>query len=123
MGDSTTFKHGFSQEDGVMIAAASSFMTGPGADQRLAFIQKLRDLNNKKALGTEISMDRNTASCFRFGIMGGCGVPGRTDVEVGVLLRAAEILRIRSWIELPKLEPHKDEFDIPDDTPFDGAPE
>lgn len=121
--DKITFKNGFTPEQAGFIATSVLLMTGPGAEYRLSFVQELRELAEAKNLGSEVSLDRNTASCFRTGIMGGCHAQGRTDSQIEVLLRTAKILRIRSWIELPKVEEHKAEFDIADDTPFDGDPE
>lgn len=123
MGDSITFKNGFTDAQAEIVAAASLLMTGHGADKRLEFLGKIRKAAKAKALRSEFTLDRNTASCFRNGILAGCLAQGRTDFQVDALLEAASILKIRSWIELPKVEDHKAEFDIPDDTPFDGDSE
>lgn len=119
--DKITFKNGFTQEQAMFIGTSILLMTGPGAEFRLSFVQNLRNLDEEKKLGSEVVLDRTTASCFRTGIMGGCHAQGRTDSQIEVLLRTAKILRIRSWIDLPKVEEHKAEFDIADDIPFDGA--
>lgn len=120
--DKITFKNGFTQQQANFIGTSILLMTGPGAEYRLSFVQNLRDLDADNQLASEVVLDRTTASCFRTGIMGGCHAQGRTDSQIEVLLRTAKILRIRSWIDLPKVEEHKAEFDIADDIPFDGAP-
>ena len=118
--DKITFKNGFTQEQAGYIGTSILLMTGPGAEYRLSFVQNLRELQDDKALASEVVLDRTTASCFRTGIMGGCHAQGRTDSQIEVLLRTAKILRIRSWIDLPKVEEHKAEFDTAEDIPFDG---
>jgi len=115
MSDKIIFKNGFTSEQGGILVMATTLMTGPGADVRLDFIQQLRERSVSGDLGKEISMDRNQASCFRSGVIGGCLVQERTDTQVDVLLRAASILKIRPWIDLPKVEAHN--------APFDGDPE
>lgn len=118
--DRVIFKNGFTDEQGGILAFAVTLMTGPGAEYRLSFIKQLRERSEAGELAKETSIDRNQASCFRTGIMGGCHIQGRTDPQIEVLLRAASILKIRSWIELPKVEDYKADFDADENIPFDG---
>ena len=120
--DAIVFKNGLTDAQAATIAAAIPLLTGPGAESRLNFINELRMRFESKTLDRELRLDRNTATCFRSGILGAIAVQGRTDVQVDLLLSVAKILRIRSWIEFQKVEDHKAEFDVAEDTPFDGDP-
>lgn len=115
-----TLKNGLTADQADLLAGSMALMTGPGADVRLEFIETLRTRWKAKELAKEMEISRKTASAFRAGILGGCSVAGRTDPQIDLLLRVADILCIRSWIELPKVEEYQAAFDVPFDTPFDG---
>lgn len=115
MDDGIIFKSGLTENEARAIAGAAAFMEGPGADLRIGFIQKLRNLHDSKMLSSPIGLDRSTASCFASGISLACQAQGRSDAQVEALLQVAAVLKIRSWIIFQKVEPFKNQFDIPFD--------
>lgn len=112
---------GLTNEKASQIVIAMSMMTGPGAESRIEFVAELRKRSLAKTLDKDVVVTRRVATDFRNGIMSGVQEKGRTDMEAALLLEVASTLGIRSWIKLPQAEEAKDEFDPPENIPFDGA--